>query len=44
MICIERIYKNYKNGDDIVIATKSNILSVRKLYKYPKGIILQAIL
>ena len=32
----------YKNGDDIVIATKSNILSVRKLYKYPKGIILQA--
>ena len=22
--------------------TKSNILSVRKLYKYPKGIILQA--
>lgn len=34
--------KDYKNGDDIVIATKSNILSVRKLYKYPKGIILQA--
>ncbi len=33
---------DYKNGDDIVIATKSNILSVRKLYKYPKGIILQA--
>lgn len=32
----------YKNGDDIVIATKSNVLSVRKLYKYPKGIILQA--
>ena len=32
----------YKNGDDIIIATKSNILSVRKLYKYPKGIILQA--
>ena len=32
----------YKNGDDIVIAIKSNILSVRKLYKYPKGIILQA--
>jgi len=42
----DRIYfekqDEYKNGDDIVIATKSNILSVRKLYKYPKGIILQA--
>ena len=35
--------EDYKNGDDIVIATKSNVLSVRKLYKYPKGIILQAI-
>lgn len=34
--------EDYKNGDDIVIATKNNILSVRKLYKYPKGIILQA--
>ena len=34
--------EDYKNGDDIVIATKSNVLSVRKLYKYPKGIILQA--
>lgn len=33
----------YKTGDDIVIATKSNILSVRRLYKYPKGIILQAL-
>lgn len=33
---------DYKNGDDIVIATKSNVLSIRKLYKYPKGIILQA--
>ena len=33
---------DYKNGDDIVIATKVNVLSVRKLYKYPKGIILQA--
>ena len=42
----DRIYfekqEDYKNGDDIVIATKSNVLSVRKLYKYPKGIILQA--
>ncbi len=42
----DRIYfakqTEYTNGDDIVIATKSNILSVRKLYKYPKGIILQA--
>ena len=26
----------YKNGDDIVIAIKNNVLSVRKLYKYPK--------
>lgn len=34
--------EEYKNGDDIVIAIKANILSVRKLYKYPKGIILQA--
>lgn len=34
--------KEYKNGDDIVIATKNNVLSVRRLYKYPKGIILQA--
>lgn len=32
----------YKNGDDIVIAIKGNVLSIRKLYKYPKGIILQA--
>ena len=32
----------YKNGDDIVIAIKSNVLSIRKLYKYPKGVILQA--
>ncbi len=42
----DRIYfekqDDYKNGDDIVIATKNNILSVRKLYKYQKGIILQA--
>ena len=42
----DRIYfekqEEYKNGDDIVIATKSNILSIRKLYKYPKGIIFQA--
>ena len=42
----DRIYfekkAEYKNGDDIVIATKNNVLSVRKLYKYPKGIILQA--
>ena len=42
----DRIYfekqTEYKNGDDIVIALKGNVLSVRKLYKYPKGIILQA--
>lgn len=35
--------ENYKNGDDIVIAIKNNILAVRRLYKYPKGIILQAL-
>lgn len=34
---------DYKNGDDIIIAVKNNILSVRRLYRYPKGIILQAI-
>lgn len=34
--------EEYKNGDDIVIAIKPNILSVRRLYRYPKGIILQA--
>lgn len=33
---------NYNNGDDIVIAIKNNVLAVRRLYKYPKGIILQA--
>lgn len=33
----------YKNGDDIVIAIKNNILSARRLYRYPKGIILQAL-
>lgn len=35
--------EDYKTGDDIVIAVKNNILSVRRLYRYPKGIILQAI-
>lgn len=35
--------EDYKNGDDIVIAVKNNVLSVRRLYRYPKGIILQAI-
>ena len=34
--------EDYKNGDDIVIAVKNNILAVRRLYRYPKGIILQA--
>lgn len=33
---------DYQNGDDIVIAVKSNLLAVRRLYRYPKGIILQA--
>ena len=32
-----------KTGDDIVIAIKNNILSVRRLYRYPKGLILQAL-
>ena len=35
--------EDYKNGDDIVIAIKNNVLVVRRLYRYPKGIILQAI-
>ncbi len=34
--------EDYKNGDDIVIAIKNNVLAVRRLYRYPKGIILQA--
>ena len=34
---------DYKNGDDIVIAISNNVLSVRRLYRYPKGIILQAL-
>lgn len=34
---------NYKNGDDVIIAVKPNVLSVRRLYRYPKGIILQAL-
>lgn len=33
---------NYNNGDDVVIAVKGNILSVRRLYKSQKAIILQA--
>lgn len=35
--------EEYKNGDDIVIAVKNNTLSIRRLYRYPKGIILQAL-
>lgn len=35
--------EDYQNGDDIIIAVKNNILSVRRLYRYPKGIILQAL-
>lgn len=34
--------EDYKTGDDIIIAVKNNVLSVRRLYRYPKGIILQA--
>lgn len=33
---------SYENGDDIVIAVKGNVLSVRRLYKSGKAIILQA--
>ena len=33
---------NYNNGDDIVIAVKGNTLSVRRMYKSQKAIILQA--
>lgn len=35
--------EDYKNGDDIIIAVKNNVLSARRLYRYPKGIILQAL-
>lgn len=34
---------SYNNGDDVVIAVKGNVLSVRRLYKSQKAIILQAI-
>lgn len=34
---------NYENGDDIALAIKNNVITIRKLYKYPKGLILQAI-
>lgn len=33
---------SYNNGDDIVVAVKGNVLSVRRLYKSQKAIILQA--
>lgn len=33
---------SYNNGDDIVIAVKGNVLSVRRMYKSQKSIILQA--
>lgn len=32
----------YDNGDDIVLAVKGNVLSVRRIYKSQKAIILQA--
>lgn len=32
----------YKNGDDVVLAVKGNVLSVRRLYRTQKAIILQA--
>lgn len=35
--------EDYKNGDDIVIAIKNDVLVIRRLYRYPKGIILQAL-
>lgn len=43
----DRVYfekkEDYQNGDDIIIAVKNNSLSIRRLYRYPKGIILQAL-
>lgn len=33
---------SYKNGDDVVLAVKGNILSVRRLYRTQKAVILQA--
>ena len=42
----DRVYfkkkEHYENGDDIVIAVKGNVLSVRRLYRSQKAIILQA--
>ena len=35
------VYIPFKT-DDIVIAIKNNVLTVRRLYRYQKGIILQA--
>lgn len=35
--------ESYNNGDDVVLAVKGNVLSVRRLYKSGKSIILQAI-
>lgn len=34
---------SYNNGDDVALAIKNNVIAIRRLYKYPKGIILQAI-
>jgi len=33
---------DYKHGDDVIIALKKGIVVVRRLYRYPKGVILQA--
>lgn len=42
----DRVYfskkDTYNNGDDVVLAVKGNILSVRRLYRSQKTIILQA--
>ena len=42
----DRLYfkkkNSYDNGDDIVLAVKGNVLSVRRIYKSGKSIILQA--
>lgn len=35
--------ESYNTGDDVVLAVKGNVLSVRRLYKSGKSIILQAI-
>ena len=35
--------EDYVTGDDIIIAISNGVLAIRRLYKYPKGLILQAL-